>query len=224
MASKKSLYHGAKSITDEFTVTVVTRTTPVQHEDNSVTDLTAEPGGNADTSDDALVADIEESAVTIDLEDLNGDKAKEPALFVDPTGNGLTYEATAKQVDKMDVVMLSIDGSMLTIAPIWRSGDATVDVSVTATNDLDEESVPSTFKVTVKTATVPVVNSNPVVQGVLAQGFSLNTGDESLVVHLMNLNGAKEAKDRIPLFIDPNAASGVASRAVFCSRADKGMS
>ena len=208
VASRKALYHGAKSITDVFTVTVVTKTTPVQHDKNSVTNLTDTSKSTKTTSDDALVADSGES-VTINLEDLNGDEKDAPALFVDPTGDGLTYAATAKQDGKkMDVVDISIDGSMLTLTPIWRSGTVTVDVSVTATNTLDETSVPSTFKVTVKTATLPVVNQLPAIQGILAQGFSLNTGGEPLVLQLMNLNNAKEAKDAIPLFIDPNAASG----------------
>ena len=93
---------------------------------------------------------------------------------------------------------------MVTIAPIWRAGDESTTVTVTATNNLDETSLPVKFKLVVKTATKPVVNMSPVVQGVLAMGFMLNTGDAPRVVDLNNLTGAEKAP-YVPLFIDPNA-------------------
>jgi hypothetical protein len=136
----------------------------------------------------------------VDLEDLNGDKTGEPAAFADPTKEGLTYTATPKD----SIAVISVDDSMVTIAPIWRVGNKSTVVTVTATNGLDPaESTSTTFALTVTTATKPVVN--PHVAPVLALGFMLNTGDEPLTLHLRNLTGAKEVKMYVPLFIDPNA-------------------
>ena len=142
-------------------------------------------------------------AIMFDLEDLNGDKDGEPKAFADPTKEGLTYTVEAAQVKDNDIATVSVDGSMVTIAPIWRSGDENTTVTVKATNNLDEESLSSTFGLTVKTATLPVVNSH--VAPLLAVGFKLATGADALVLNLRNLTGAKEAKDYVPLFIDPNA-------------------
>ena len=102
------------------------------------------------------------------------------------------------------IAMLSVEGSVVTIAPVWRAGNKIPPaVKVTATNNLDESITSTTFALTVTTATLPVVN--PHVGPLLAGGFMLNTGDESLTLHLRNLTGAEEAEDYVPLFIDPNA-------------------
>ena len=179
------LYPDAKSVKDAITVTIVSKTSPMADEA---------------IGDREVVAD--KDAIMVDLEDMNGDKDDEPAAFADPTKEGLTYTVEAKDA----IATLSVEGSVVTIAPKWRAGDKSTTVTVKATNNLDEESLPVTFKLTVKTATTPVVNMNPAVQAVLAKGFSLKTGDAPMVVNLMNLTGAKEEKDRIALFIDPNAA------------------
>ena len=150
----------------------------------------------------SVVADKE--AITLDLEDMNGDKDGEPAAFADPTKEGLTYVLTAKD----DIATLSVEGSVVTIAPVWRAGDESTTVTVKATNNLDEESLSSTFTLEVKSATVPVVNPNPAVQFVLGTGFMMNTGDAPMVVDLNNLTGAEKEADYVPLFIDPNATKG----------------
>ena len=115
------------------------------------------------------------------------------------------------------IATITWEGSMVTIAPIWRAGDESTTVTVKATNNLDEESLSSTFELTVKSATVPVVNMSPVVQGVLAMGFMMNTGDAPRVVDLNNLTGAED-EDDVPLFIDPNANEAMRLRAGCCSR------
>ena len=180
------LYPDAKSVKDAITVTIVSKTSPMADEA---------------IGDREVVAD--KDAIMVDLEDLNGAEDDEPAAFADPTEEGLTYTVTAKDTT---LATITVEGSVVTIAPKWRSGDKTTSVSVTATNNLDEASLPEKFDLTVKTATTPVVNMNPAVQAVLAKGFKLKTGDAPMVVNLMNLTGAKEEKDRIALFIDPNAA------------------
>ncbi len=160
------------------------------------------PKADAAIPAQSVVADKE--AITLDLEDMNGDKDGEPAAFADPTKEGLTYTVTAAQVKGDDIATLSVEGSMVTIAPKWRAGNASTTVTVKATNNLDEESLSSTFMLTVKTATVPVVNMNPAVQFVLDTGFMMNTGDAPMVVDLNNLTGADKAPF-VSLFIDPNA-------------------
>ncbi|MXW64436.1 MAG: T9SS type A sorting domain-containing protein [Bacteroidetes bacterium SB0662_bin_6] len=200
-ADSTGTFPDAKSVKHKFTVTIVTKTSPMP--DAAIPDRLADPTtDDKDPTNDALVADGD--AVTFDLEDLNGAKDNAPKAFADPTKEGLTYKVTAAQKDEKDVVNISVDGSMVTLTPIWRSGDATVDVTVIATNNLNEDSVPSKFSLKVQTATKPVVNQLPAIQGILAQGFSLNTGGKPLVLQLMNLNNAEDPKMAIPLFIDPN--------------------
>ncbi len=187
VASRKAQFRFAQSTSHSVMVTVVTKTSPMA--DVAI-------GGRE------VVADG--NAITVDLEDLNGDKTGEPAAFADPAKEGLTYTATPKD----SIAVITVEGSMMTITPIWRAGTKPTTVTVMATNNLDETSLPVTFTLTVKTATKPVVNMNLAVYAVLATGIMLNTGDAPVVVHLTNLTGQKEVKDRIPLFIDPNAATG----------------
>ena len=183
------LFPDAKSVMDAITVTIVSSTSPKAKDDIPAQEV---------------VADKE--AITLDLEDMNGEEDGEPAAFEDPTDEGLTYTLTGGD----DIAMLSVEegGSVVTIAPIWRAGDETKTVTVKATNNLDEESLSSTFDLTVKSATVPVVNMSPVVQAVLAAGFKLATGADPMVIHLLNLTGEEDEDDRIALFIDPNAKEG----------------
>ncbi len=189
VASVKAQFRFAQSTSHSVTVTVVTKTSPMA--DEAI-------GGRE------VVADGD--AITVDLEDLNGDKTGEPAAFADPTKEGLTYTATPKD----SIAVITVEGSMMTITPIWRSGTKPTTVTVMATNNLDETSLPVTFTLTVKTATKPVVNMNVAVHAVLAMGIMLNTGDEALVVNLTNLTNLpeKDAAKHVALFIDPNAATG----------------
>ena len=185
-ASVKAQFRFAQSVSHSVTVTVVTKTSPMADEA---------------IGDRSVVADGD--AITVDLEDLNGSKADTPMAFADPTSEGLMYTVTPAD----SIATITWEGSMVTIAPIWRAGDESTTVTVTATNNLDETSLPVKFKLVVKTATKPVVNMSPVVQGVLAMGIMLNTGDAPRVVDLNNLTGADKAP-YVPLFIDPNAATG----------------
>ncbi len=170
-------------------VTVVTKTSPMADEAIGAREVV----GDGD-------------AITVDLEDVDAKKDGKQAAFVDPTKEGLTYTATPKD----SIAVITVEGSMMTITPIWRSGDKSTTVTVMATNNLDETSLPSTFTLTVKSATKPVVNMNVAVHAVLAAGIMLNTGDEALVVQLTNLTNLaeKDAAKHVPLFIDPNAAKG----------------
>ena len=200
VASRRAQFRFAQSASHSFTVTVVTKTSPMA--DKAIPNRTEEPGGDKDLLDDALVGDGD--AVMFDLEDLNGAGAGEPVAFADPTKEGLTYTVTAKD----PIAVITVEGSMVTLAPIWRSGPKTTDVTVTATNNLDEVGVPEKFKLTVESATLPVVNSHVAVQAVLATGIMLKTGDAPLVVNLTNLTNEEDEDDYVPLFIDPNAATG----------------
>ena len=200
-ASVKAQFRFAQSTSHSVTVTVVTKTSPLA--DKAIPNRTMEPGGDMNLLDDALVGDGGD-AVMFDLEDLNGAGAGEPAAFEDPTKEGLTYTVTAKD----SIATITVEGSMVTLAPIWRSGDKTTDVTVTATNNLDEAGLPEKFKLTVKSATLPVVNMDLAVQAVLATGIMLNTGDAPLVVQLTNLTNEEDEDDYVALFIDPNAATG----------------
>ena len=187
VASQKAQFRFAQSTSHSVTVTVVTKTSPM-----------------ADVAIGAREVVADGDAITVDLEDLNGDKDGEPAAFADPTTAGLAYTATRKD----SIATITVEGSMMTITPIWRSGTEPTTVTVMATNNLDETSLPSTFTLTVKTATKPVVNMNLAVQAVLATGIMLNTGDAPLVVQLTNLTNLaeKDAAKHVPLFIDPNAS------------------
>ena len=189
VASRKAQFRFAQSRSHSVMVTVVTKTSPM-----------------ADVAIGARKVVADGDAITVDLEDLNGVMAGEPAAFADPAKEGLTYTATPKD----SIAVITVEGSMMTITPIWRSGTKATTVTVKATNNLDETSLPVTFTLTVETATKPVVNMNLAVYAVLATGITLNTGDAPVVVQLTNLTNLaeKDAAKHVPLFIDPNAATG----------------
>ena len=141
----------------------------------------------------------------LDLEAVNddGDKA-----FADPSEGGLTYAVEAAD----PIAMLSVDGSMVTIAPIWTAGDKTTTVTVTATNTLDETAT-ATFDLTVTTAKLPVVNPvlRPFLGALPALPIPYGT---SVTFNLLNVAAGLEdlvpvpipdAVKGQPLFIDPNA-------------------
>ena len=183
VASRKAQFRFAQSVSHPFMVTVVSKTSPMK--DVAI-------GGQE------VVADGD--AITVDLEDLNGVMAGEPIAFVDPTNEGLTYTVMAKD----PIAVITLDGSMVTIEPIWRDDTKATTVTVTATNNLEpaETSLPVKFKLTVKTATKPIVNAKVV--PLLALGFMLNTGDEALVLDLQNLTNEEDEDDHVSLFIDPD--------------------
>ena len=185
------LFPDSKSVKDEFTVTVVTKTTPMA--DNAIPALA---GKNA--------LDADGDAKTVDLADVDAEANDAQAAFSDPTKLGLTYMAYTSKADSAFVVA-TVDGSVVTLTPMWRIGrDAkTATVKVKATN-MDDESTTASFSVTVNKATKPVVN--PHVAPLLGVGYTLNTGDEPRVVNLVNLTDAKDPKMVVPLFIDPDAA------------------
>ena len=104
-----------------------------------------------------IVADGD--AVMLDLADVDTKKDGKQAAFADPTEGGLTYTVEAA---KADHAMFSVDSSgVVTISPVWwnggKDGTRSTSVKVTATNNLDESNDAS-FMLTVKTATMPIVN------------------------------------------------------------------
>ena len=95
---------------------------------------------------------------------------------------------------------------MMTITPIWRSGTKATAVTVKATNNLDETSLPVTFTLTVKTATKPIVNPTWCIRR-SCHRLHAEYGRCALVLNLVNLLNAEKAPF-VSLFIDPNAATG----------------
>ena len=184
------LYPDAKSIPDAFDVTIVTETTPLV--DNDIPDQELDADG---------------VAKTVDMDDVDTAMAGAQAAFEDETNEGLTYTVYTSKADSGNVIA-TVDGSVVTLMPVWGTGgDATVKVK--ATNNLDPaESIEATISVTVKTATKPIVNPDPMIRGALAAGITLNTGDEARTVNLLNVTGAEEEEDYVPLFIDPNPSEG----------------
>ncbi len=190
------VFPDSKSVKDDFVLTIITASTPTV--DNAI------PPQEVDSPQE--VGSGSDAAIMIDLEDLNGDKDGAPAAFDPKKGSPLMYSAVINKADdeEEDIITVSVEGSVLTITPMWREGDKSTTVTVTAENDLGETSSQD-FQVTVKSATVPIVN--PVVMPFLAGGIMLKTGDDASVWDLMNLTGADKKEDYVPLFIDPNASS-----------------
>ncbi len=191
MADSTGTYPDSKSVKGTFTVTVVTKTTPLT--DNAIPAFAGKTALDADGD-----------AKTVDLADVDTEANDAQAAFTDPTEQGLTYMAYTSKADSA-VVVATVDGSVVTLTPMWRIGrDAkTATVKVKATN-MDDESTTASFSVTVNKATKPVVNQ--LVAPLLGVGYTLNTGDMPRVVNLRNLTGADDPKMAVPLFIDPDAA------------------
>ncbi len=173
----KAGYPDAQSVSDSFTVTIVSKDAP--------TVAQAIPDQELDADGDAA---------TVDLADLNGDEDGEPAAFKHTSTGELTY--TASSADST-VVEVAVQGSVITLTPVWRTDEASADVTVVATN-ASEEAISQRFGVTVHGATFPVVRT-------VIENITLNTGDPATVLDLRNLSGGKEAD---PAFLDPNARAG----------------
>ncbi len=189
----------SKSVTDTFVLTIITASTPTV--DNAI------PPQEVDSPQE--VGSGSDAAIMIDLEDLNGDKDGAPAAFQALDGDSLTYSAVIKAEDdeEEDIVTVSVEGSVITITPMWRKGDKSTTVTVTAENNRPEkETASQDFTVTVKSATVPIVN--PKLQPLLAAGITLNTGDGASVWDLEDLRNPLDPEESLgALFIDPNASS-----------------
>ncbi len=170
-------YPNSQSVSDSFTVRIVSKTAP--------TVLETIPAQQLDADGDAI---------TVDMADLNGDGAGEPAAFGDPAMGGLTY--TASSADST-VVEVGVEGSVITLTPVWRADETSTDVTVVATN-ADGEAISQSFSVTVNGATFPIVKT-------VIGDITLNTGDPAMVLDLRNLSGGEEAD---PAFLDPNARAG----------------
>ncbi len=209
------LYPDSQSETTTLVVNVVTTTTP--------------SAGSTPIPLLKLVSDVDLDGKTVNLADVDTTKSGNQAAFNNYM-QALTYEVELAQHEEQDVATATVDGSVITVVPIWRAGTETVKATVTATNGNDE-SAEVEFMVEVGTATVPVVNpailGNPLIAGAIANGFTLHPG-ESLSVDLKDLRGAikenagggamgdaavvgllgaEAAKAPFPLFIDPNAAA-----------------
>ena len=205
-------YPDSKSAMTTFTANVVTKTTP--------------SAGTAIPTLE-LVSDADASGKKVNLEDVNPKASGDQAAFNNYMQD-LSYTVELAKNGEKDVAMATVEGSVITVVPIWRRGDKTVKATVTATNGL-EESAKAEFMVKVGTATVPVVNpvieDNPLAAAALAAGFMVERG-KRLSVDLTDLRGAikenagggaegdaavaailgaEAAKAPFPLFIDPNA-------------------
>ena len=209
------LYPDAKSAMTTLVVNVVTKTTP-----SAGTAIpTLELVSDADAAD----------GKTVNLADVDAKTTGNQAAFNDYK-QALTYMVELAKDDGKDVATATVEGSVITVKPIWRAGDKTVKATVTATNG-NAESAKAEFMVKVGTATVPVVNpaieDNTLAAAALAAGFTVHPGDR-LSVDLTDLRdaikenagggtagdaalamllGAEGAKVPLPLFIDPNAAA-----------------
>ena len=173
---------GGESVEDTFTLTILSKDAP-----NIKTQI----------ADQEL--DAEDDPVRISMADVDTKKEGDQPAFEDPTGGGLTYTASSKNTS---VVRATARGSVLTLTPIWGRGGQTY-VTVLATN-ASGETFPQTFKVTVKGATLPIVN--PQVAPVLAAGVMLSPGDKPSVWDLKALPNPLNPKESLgALFLDPNA-------------------
>ena len=195
------LYPDSKTATTMFKVTIVSKTTPsATTEAITLADLDSEKGAMG--------------AMTINLDDLNGAESGTPTAF-NKHGQTLSYAVKlAKEKTKVgdqeietDVAIASVEGSMVTVTPIWRAGDITVEATVTAMNGIAGETAERKFDVTVKSAKTPVVTQNDLVQLALANGFEVMRGDK-MELDLRDLFEAGKDQPKVPLFIDPNAAMG----------------
>ena len=192
------VFPDSKSVEDDFVLTIITVSTPTV--ENAI------PSQELDSPQE--VGSGSDAAIMVDLEDLNGDKDGTPAAFKALEGDSLTYSAVIKaEDDEEDIVTVSVEGSVLTITPMWRKGDKSTTVTVTAENNRPEkETASQDFTVTVKSATVPIVN--PKLQPLLAAGVTLNTGDGASVWDLEDLRNPLDPEESLgALFIDPNASS-----------------
>ena len=209
------LYPDSKPAMTTLVVNVVTKTTP-----SAGTAIpTLELVSDADAAD----------GKTVNLADVDAKTTGNQAAFNDYK-QALTYMVELAKDDGKDVATATVEGSVITVKPIWRAGDKTVKATVTATNG-NAESAKAEFMVKVGTATVPVVNpaieDNTLAAAALAAGFTVHPGDR-LSVDLTDLRdaikenagggtagdaalamllGAEGAKVPLPLFIDPNAAA-----------------
>ena len=194
-----ALYKDSKTATTTFKVTIVSKTTP-SVTTNAITlkALDSEKGAMG--------------AMTIDLDDLNGATTGTPTAF-NKHGQTLTYAVKlAKEKKKegtkeveLDVAVAEVEGSKVTVTPIWRAGDITVEATVTAMNGIAGETAERKFNVTVSSATTPVVTQDDRVQLVLTNGFEVMRGDK-MELDLRDIFKAGKDVPKVPLFLDPNAA------------------
>ncbi len=172
---------GGESVEDVFTLTIVSRNAPKVKTQIPDQELDADGG-----------------SMTIDMADVDPKKEGEQPAFEAPDNSALTYTAFSKDAS---VVRAAIRGGTLTLTPIWGPGGHTY-VTVSATN-AGGETWPQTFKVTVKGATLPIVN--PQVAPILATGIMMNTGDEAAVWDLKAIPNPLNPEESLgALFIDAN--------------------
>lgn len=167
-----------------FKITVITKTTP-------------KPTANA-IGKVSLVADGDSKMV--DLADLDAEKDEAQAAFEDATEGGLTYTVALKD----SIAVASVEGSVITFAPLWHGEEKpkATTATVTAENNLGE-TFDRTIAVEVTHAISPIVNEK--VQVALATGFTLvlNTGDEAMTVNLANVMISNPADPTMPLELGP---------------------
>ena len=187
-----------------FTVTIVSASTPSKDAAIPALELESDKGAMG--------------AKTVDLNDVNGTKEGTPKAF---KNYSLPLEYTVElgqetvkvggQNVMRDVATASVEGSKVTVTPLWRAGtDAMVEAKVTATND-QGETAEATFMVKVLRATTPVVNPTllqAIQEGNLPDTLSVTRG-EKLEINLLDvrklIDGGEMLPVAVPVFIDPNA-------------------
>ena len=166
---KDSMPDQSKGASYSFTISVISKTTP-------------KPTANA-IAKVTLVADGD--PMMVDLADVDSETAgAQPAFSVPAAAGEMMYTVTLSE----EIATVSVEGSVITFAPIWHGDKApkTATATVTAENALGE-TYDRTIAVEVTHAVSPVVNQH--VAGALALGYTvmLKTGDRAMTLNLQNL-------------------------------------
>ena len=174
---------GDQSITDSFSLTVVSKTSPIV---------------KTQIADQIIKA--EDEPLRISMADVDTVKAGDQPAFETPDDGVLRYSASSQD---QSVVRAGVRGGVLSLTPVWTAEGGETTVTVSATNDAGE-TWPQTFKVTVTGASDPIVN--PKVQPILDAGIMLAYGGKAWVQDLTDIQNPLNPEESLgALFIDPNA-------------------
>ena len=171
-----------QSVEDSFSLTVVSKTSPVVKTQIPDTTIAAE-----------------DEPLRISMADVDTDKDGDQPAFETPGDGVLRYSASSQD---QSVVRAGVRGGVLSLTPVWTAEGGETNVTVSATNDAGE-TWPQTFKVTVTGASLPIVN--PKVQPILDAGIMLTYG-ALWVQDLTDIKNPLNPEESLgALFIDPNA-------------------
>ncbi len=171
-----------QSVEDSFSLTVVSKTSPVV---------------KTQIPDTTIAAEAE--PLRISMADVDTVKEGDQPAFETPGDGVLRYSASSQD---QSVVRAGVRGGVLSLTPVWTAEGGETNVTVSATNDAGE-TWPQTFKVTVTGASLPIVN--PKVQPILDAGIMLTYG-ALWVQDLTDIKNPLNPEESLgALFIDPNA-------------------